>query len=219
MRIHNALLVATLASLFAGHSAQALDRGAESIESLRVGGFSYDYYDGMEIVLASEVSVPNTFGKWAVLAELGAGELSADLGESFDQINLALGVKHYLSDLTSLSLLGNYAWYDGDDEFKIGSILFSARQSLVYPEDPLVPYIRVTAGLQFVDPSWGSPAHQSDSYDQLILELLAGCELRMNRELAFVAEAGLSESEAWDNGGPDLCDGWLVRLSMQYDGF
>ncbi|HAS81599.1 MAG TPA: hypothetical protein DCS43_02695 [Verrucomicrobia bacterium] len=219
MRIRNVFFVGTFTALLSGLSAQAIDRGAESIESLRVGGFSYDYYDGMELVLASEVAVPNTYGKWAVIAELGAGELSAADDESFDQLNLTLGVKHYLSDLTSLSLLGAYAWYDGVDEFNIGSVLFSARQSLVYPEEPLVPYIRVTAGLQFIDPSWGSPARQSDSYDQFIAEILAGCEFRMNRELAFVFEAGLSESEALDNGGPDLSDGWLARLSMQYDGF
>jgi len=170
-------------------------------------------------VLASEVAVPNTYGKWSVLAELGAGELSASRDESFDQLSLALGVRHYLSDLTSVSLLGNYAWYDGNDEFKIGSVLLSARQNLRYTEEPIVPYVRITGGLQFVDPSWGSPARQSDSYDQFLLELLAGCEFRMNRELAFVFEAGLSESEALDNGGPDLSDGWLVRLAMQYDGF
>ncbi len=212
-------LAVCLVVIMEGGVASALERGASSIEALRFDGASYRHTRYMGGVISADVPVANTSGAWAIVAEIGAGRLSQTSGPSFDRLQVQLGARRYLGALTSLALTGGYAWYDADDDFEVGMVTLSGRQFLVSPQSPVAPYLRVNGSLQYVDPSLASPARRTSSYRMAVVEVLAGCEFRMKEGLAFVIEAGGSESEALGSGGTGFADGGLVRIAMQYDWF
>lgn len=200
-------------------TASALDRDALSIEALRLDVATYDHADEIGLALTDESPVAGSGGTWAVVSELGAGRLSQSVGPSFDRLHLKLGVKRYLTSATSIALMGGYTWYDDDDDFEIGAITLAARQFLSSPYAGVAPYVRVNGSLQFVEPSLQSPARTTASYRMSVIEVLAGCEFRMQENLAFVLEGGASESESLDDDGRGIADGWLLRIAMQYDWF
>ncbi len=197
----------------------ALERGAQSIEAVRIEGASYRRCEDMGLTISTDRVVDNTAGAWAVIAEIGGGRLSQKAGPSFDRLQLGLGVKRHLGLMTSFSLLGGYRWYQGDDRFEVGAVSFSGRQFLVPPVYAVAPYIRLNGELQFVDPSLSSPGRQTGSYRMVVLEALAGCEFRMREGLAFIFEAGVSDSETLSGGGTAYADGFLLQFAMQYDWF
>lgn len=219
MKMYTKVFTATLMVLIPCINAEAIDREADSIEAFRVDWASYAHTEDFGLAITAESPVANSGGMWAVISELGGGQLSQSEGPSFDRLHLKLGLKRYLTDLTSLALSGGYAWYDGDDSFNIGQLTLSARQFLISTRAPVAPYVRVNGSLQFVDPSLASPARQTDSYDMSVIEALAGCEVRMPEGLAFVFETGLSESTSLSSSGTGFADGWLLRFAMQYDWF
>jgi len=219
MNTRYAILVTSLIVSIPTLRASAIERDALSIEALRLDVASYDHADDIGLAIADESPVAGSGGTWAVVSELGAGQLSQSSGPSFDRLHLKIGVKHYLTTVTSIALLGGYTWYDDDDDFDIGAITLAARQFLTSPYACVVPYVRLNGSLQFVDPSLQSPARTTASYRMYVIEALAGCEFRMLDNLAFVFEGGVSESESLDDDGRGLADGWLLRIAMQYDWF
>ncbi len=217
MNLRHAFIVTSLLASVPLLTVSGLDRDALSIESLRLDVAAYDRCDDIGLAITDETPITGSGGTWAVVSELGAGRLSQSSGPSFDSLHLKLGVKHYLTSVTSIALLGGYAWYDSDDDFEIGSITLAARQFLTSPFAGLAPYVRVNGSLQFVEPSLSSPARTTESYRMTVFEALAGCEFRMQEKLAFVFEGGVSESESLDSDGRGIADGWLLRIAMQYD--
>ncbi len=219
MNTRNAILVSSLLVSVPILTATALDRDALSIEALRLDTAAYDHADDIGLAITDESPVAGSGGTWGVVSELGAGRLSQSAGPSFDRIHLKIGIKHYLTSVTSIALLGGYTWYDNDDDFEIGAITLAARQFLASPYAGVAPYVRVNGSLQFVEPSLQSPARTTESYRMSVIEVLAGCEFRMQEKLAFVFEGGVSESESLDDDGRGIADGWLLRIAMQYDWF
>ncbi len=219
MNSRNAILITSLLVSVPVLTANALDRDALSIEALRLDVAAYDHSDDIGLAITDESPVAGSGGTWTVVSELGAGQLSQSDGPSFDRLHLKIGVKHYLTTVTSIALLGGYTWYDDDDDFEIGEITLAARQFLASPYAGVAPYVRLNGSLQFVDPSLQSPARTTESYGMSVIEALAGCEFRMKENLAFVFEGGVSESESLANDGRGIADGWLLRIAMQYDWF
>lgn len=219
MAMRNLLMTAiTLVSMF-GINASGIERDALSIETLRFDAANYDHNDDFGVAISDVSPIAGSGGEWAVVSEIGAGQLSQSSGPSFDRLHLKIGVRHYFSEISSAMVQGGYAWYDANDAFGVGMVGLTARQYLLAPAEPIAPYIRATASLQFVDGSWQSPARTSSSYRMLVIEAFAGCELRMQNNLAFVLEGGVSESESLDRDGRGIADGWLLRIGMQYDWF
>lgn len=219
MKQYNVLRIASLLVPVAILTASGLERDARSIEALRGDAAAYNHSDDIGLAITDVSPVAGSGGTWAVVSELGGGRLSQSSGPSFDRLHLKIGVRHYLTSASSITLLGGYTWYDNDDNFEIGELTLDARQFLLAPTAPVVPYVRVTGSLQFVDPSLQSPARTTESYRMTVFELLAGCELRMQQKMAFVFEGGVSESESLDSDGRGIADGWLLRIAMQYDWF
>lgn len=219
MKRRNVFLVASVLVPMAFLTATGLERDALSIEALRLDSAAYKHSDDIGLAITDVTPVAGSGGTWAVASEIGAGRLSQSSGPSFDRLHLKLGVQHHLTTVTSIALLGGYAWYDGDDSFEIGSITLAARQFLTSPYAGVAPYVRINGSLQFVEPSLQSPARTTESYRMTVVEALAGCEFRMQEKLAFVFEGGVSESESLDSDGTGFADGWLFRIAMQYDWF
>ena len=96
---------------------------------------------------------------------------------------------------------------DSGIEFEVGEFDVSVKHRLVSASRPVSPYLKAAAGMQFVD--------QDESYEVLVLTASAGCDFMTNESMAFVFEAGISESEDID-GGMDLEDGVHFGIAMQY---
>jgi hypothetical protein len=197
-----------LAALFATPVAVAIDRDANMIDTVWIDGTSFSDSESYGIRVSGETSVKDTGGEWALLAAISRGVLTPDGMGDFDSTSLALGVKHYLFSPTSISLLGSYTWHDGSSDFDIASIKASFKQRLLPATDPISPYLRGEASVQFVD-------EDDSSYEVLVLSAIAGCDFMMTDTMAVVFEGGISESEDIDDGS-DREDGWLVSIGMQY---
>jgi len=219
MNLRHAFVATSLLVSIPLLTATGLEREALSIEALRLDVAAYKHSDDIGLAITDVTPVEGSGGTWAVASEIGAGRLSQSSGPSFDRLHLKLGVQRHLTSVTSVALLGGYAWYDGDDSFEIGSITLAARQLLTSPYAAVAPYVLLNGSLQFVDPSLSSPARTTESYRMSVVEALAGCEFRMQEKLAFVFEGGVSESESLDSDGNGFADGWLFRIAMQYDWF
>ena len=194
-------------TLLAVSSTYAIDRNADMIDAFKVEGASYRDSDYVALRITGEKKIADSTGKWAILAALAGGQLDIDAGPEVDVIEIALGLKYYLTSLTSISGMGRYTLNDSGIEFEVGEFDVSVKHRLVSASRPVSPYLKAAAGMQFVD--------QDESYEVLVLTASAGCDFMMNESMAFVFEAGISESEDID-GGMDLEDGVHFGIAMQY---
>ena len=196
-----------LATLLSVSSAFAIDRNASMIDAAKFEGASYRNSDYLGLRITGETQVADSSGKWAILAALAGGRLDMNAGPEVDVIEIALGLKYYLTPLTSISGMGRYTLNDSDIEFEVGAFDVSVKHRLVSASRPVSPYLKTTAGIQFVD--------QDESYEVLVLTASAGCDFMMNESMAFVFEAGFSESEDIEDG-IDLEEGLHIGIAMQY---
>ncbi|MFU8780217.1 MAG: hypothetical protein ACNA71_04235 [Kiritimatiellia bacterium] len=200
-------------------ASEALTPPKESIESV---AFTFANYTNHDILGgAIQAFVPAYRGQNRIFfaAELHGGTLRQSRGASYDTIGLELGLNYQLFPITSLMVSGSHDWYLGSPDFRISAANLRIRQALLANDAPVVPFVRANGSLQFIDPVAESPARQDDSYRLIVIEALAGVEIRIRKEFRWVFEAGRSQSQAINNGGPDIADGWVGRIAMQYDWF
>ncbi len=196
-----------LITLLAASSAYAIDRNADMIDAFKVDGASYRNSDYVGLRITGENKVADSSEQWALLAALAVGQLSLDAGPEMDAIEVGIGLKYYLTSLTSISGMGHYTWLEDVLDFEVGAFDLSLKQRLISASRPISPYFKVGTGIQFVD--------EGDSYKVLVLSVSAGCDVMMNESMAFVFEAGISESEDLDKGS-DREDGFHLGIAMQY---
>lgn len=199
----------SIAAMLATASLYAIDRDAAMIDAVWIEGASFDYADYFGGHITGENMIADSNDKWAVLAGVLAGTGSIDNGSDFDTIGLELGLKYYLLPLTSIAGIGSYAWNNADegDDFDTGAFTARIKQRLISADEPISPYLKLEAALQFID--------FEDSDSQFTFRAMAGCDVMMSDTFALVFEGGYSESDNLDDG-PDTEDGWLLRIGMQY---
>jgi hypothetical protein len=203
----NQLASLVIALVLTTSYAIAIDRNASMVDTVRIDATSYDHADSVLVRVTGETAVEDTGGMWAILAGIGAGSFDPKNNGDYDTLAIELGVRNYLTRLTSISILGGYTWLDGPTDLEVGTITLSAKQRLQAPSEPVSPFIRLNASLQFVD--------DVDSYDVLVLSASAGCDFAMSKDMALVFEGGISESEDIDDG-TDRADGWQASVAMRY---
>lgn len=197
-----------LATMLTTVAAVAIDRDANMIDALRLNYASFDDSEYFGVHITGENTVKDTNGKWAILAGISGGRLSFEDGPDFDSIGLELGVKYYLQELTSISLLGGYTWSDGDIvDFETGSLTARIKHRFTSAYNPVSPYVKGEIAGLFID--------AIEDSDAVVFRAMAGCDFAMSPDFAFVFEGGISESENMDDG-PDPEDGWLLTIAMQY---
>ncbi len=196
----------------------AIDRDASMIDELNLDVTSYDDADYLGLSITVENLMAASGQNWALLAGIGIGELEADAGATYDAIWAGLGVKWYLTPVTGISLMGT--WRDLDNstgsDIEITGGMAEVKQRLLPASMAISPYVKGRAALQEVDhPAGYLDFTTADKFTQLTISAAFGCEFMMNDTMAWVFEAGLSESENMDSGG-DTEDGFTARLAMRY---
>jgi hypothetical protein len=197
------------ATLLVGSSAFAIDRGARMIDAVRIEGASYNGADYIGARITGETEIQNSGGQWAILAGVSGGTLSLDDDGDFDSFGVSLGVKYYVTELTSISGAGNYTWNNADEDFTQGGAIASFKQRLLAPTHAISPYVRLDTSLQFVD-------QVDESYNVLAVAAITGCDFVMNDTLAFVFEGGVSQSDTVSGDGIARQDGWSLSFAMKY---
>jgi hypothetical protein len=209
MRTNRFTTLLASAILLAGSSAFAIDRGAGMIDAIWLQGASYNGVDYIGARITGETEIQNTGGQWAILASVGGGTLSFDNADDFDALGVSIGVKYYVTELTSISGEGNYTWNNADVNFSEGGATASFKQRMLAPTRAISPYFRLVTSLNFLE-------KDDDSYNVLAVAAITGCDFVMNDTMAFVFEGGVSESDAVSGDGVGRQDGWFLSLAMKY---
>ncbi len=199
--------------------AQALSPDLTSRESVNFHYANYDDFTLMSGSIRTESPLYRSGGLWSFTAELRGGRLSQDIGPSFDRIGGELGLKLHASPVTDLYGSVGYDRFLGSPDYDATSLTLGARQCFLPTDSPIVPFIRANWTTQFIDPTLESPARQTKDYRLSVIELMGGLEVRTQKTLRWAFEGGRSQSKAVNNAGPDLADGWLIRIAMIYDWF
>jgi len=195
---------------------------AASVTSIESVDFEYAHYrDHATIGGAIQTIVPvyRADQRIFLVAGLRGGKLDQDQGQDYDRIGFELGLQYRLTPITHITLAASHDWFTGVSDYTSGAAHIRLRQALDDAQAPVVPFVRLNGSLHFLDPEIESPARQARSYNLLVVEALVGLEVRMRKDFRWVFEGGRSQSQALDNAGPDLADGWLGRIAMQYDWF
>lgn len=209
----------TLMILSTAIQTYAIDGPITSVESIRLDIANYSDFESIGGSLHAAIPVYRGNKKIMMLASLRGAEIDRDHGSSFDNIGFELGLQYVLSSFSKIDVAGSYDWFSGTGNYSASTIHVRYKQNFLPVNNPVVPFVKITANSQFLEPSFSSPARQDDSYTLLILEAFAGVHIAIREDFRWVIEGGRSQSQAVNNDGPDLADGWLGRIAMQYDWF
>lgn len=195
-------------------TAEAIDRDARMIDRAQLDLASLDNADSIGASIWGETALAAPGGEWAFLGGLGFGTISPDDAANDDYWGLALGLKYYFTELTSVSVLGSYVNLDNgsDRDIKAGGAQLKHR--FVSATEPVCPFLK--AGVTYRRRSTFSDWEVSDdSVSETAVDLGGGLELAMNETFSFVIEASYVNAESSDDDASDP-DGWLGAISMQY---
>ena len=191
----------------------------ESIESIGFDYANYRNYASIGGSIKTEVPVYQAEQRIFFMAGLSGANIRQKRGASYDNIGLELGLKYHLFPVTSIAVVGSHDWFSGEPNYTTAAAHVRLRQAFQPDDAPVVPFVRANGILQFIDPVRESPARQDRSYRLLVFEAIGGVEVRIRKDFRWIVEGGRSQSKAVNNAGPDLADGWIGRIAMQYDWF
>lgn len=191
------------------------DRNANRIERLELQGGSLKEGDRYTLGITSESVLRDSGQAWALRSALGGGLMEPDNGSEHPFFYGEIGLKHYLTTLTAVSLTGGYSYQDretGHDN--IWSLNLYGRQRLLNAVEPISPYLELRASLRRLDAPNPNAGGRKSSND-LVLTALAGLEIRMRHDFSIMLEGGGTQSEAF-SGGRQRADGIFAAIAMQY---
>jgi len=199
--------------LFAA-AAQAIDRDARMVDRAQLDVAALDDADSIGGSIWGEMALAAPTGQWAFLAGLGRGTISPDYADNDDYWGLALGLKYYLTELTSVSVLGGYAKLENGSGRDIKAASGMLKHRLISATEPVSPFIK--AGVTFRRRSTFSDWDVSDdSISETAGELGAGAEFAVNETFSLVIEGSYVNAESSDDDTSEP-DGWTGAVSMQY---
>jgi opacity protein-like surface antigen len=204
------VLFAVFLVLFAV-SAEAIDRNARMIDKAQLDLSYLDDADSIGGSIWGEVAV--SAPEWAVLAGLGYGTISPDNADNTDYWGISIGLKYYITTLTSVSAVGNYMNLDSGGERDSRSGIVSVKHRLLAPEEPVSPFIQ--GGIGWRNRSTFSDAGAEDSFSEFLWTAGGGVELSMNDSFSIVFEANFVEADDSPDENEDL-DGWVAAAAMRY---
>jgi hypothetical protein len=168
----------------------------------------------------SEVAIPNTDARWSMLVAVSYRDLDRDnflTTAQTDGLGGSLGIRYYVTDMTSLALLAGYEEVDfvayGEDVVT-GTILF--RHRLRPAGENISPYLKASWSLRFRETQPGESDLRGDSQDCLLTGGI-GCEFMVSDDTGIALEvscAGAINTEGEEYGGEDLALGVIATVSL-----
>lgn len=185
-------------------SSPAIDNDAKFIDSIGVYGLSY--HDGhlANYGIWGETPVFKMAKDWSIIAGLGYGIDSPDNGGDLDIWDGMLGVKKYITDLTSVSLAATYMDYDVSYDYNIFGANLSGKHRFTDISDGISPFL--TAGIAY------RAINASRDTEEVVLSVGAGCEFLITKDLSLVFEAAYVRGDSLSNGGPEIRNGVMGAI-------
>lgn len=210
----SALLVFSIAT-----GAFALERDANMIDTLYLESSSFEYGDLLSLNLSVENVTAVKNESWAIIAGLGFGNVDYDnLLDDEGFFWGSLGVKYYLTRMTTIAAMGSYTkmgYTTSDVEISAGTL--EVTQRLLPVSIAVSPFAKVSAKIQEVDhPAGFLSLSTLGEFTELVLKGTVGCDFLMNDTMAFVFSLSYSESEDIDSDGGDTSDGLSAVIAMKY---
>ena len=207
------LVVVCLIVVFVAANTHAIDRDARMIDQVNLDLSSLGDIDAMGISISGESVLADPGRKWAIVAGVGAGEMSPDYSRNIEYWRLAIGLKYYIIPVTSVSVSGTYAWFDGAREQDVKGATARLKQRLLPADRPVSPFVH--GSLTSRRRSSFSDIGTDNQFTEILASFGAGCDFMMNDSLSFVFETAYVEADESEDGTEDL-DGWTGTISMKY---
>jgi len=205
--------VTLLALSLIAFEAEALDRNSTIIDTLAVEVGGYDNGDFLVATLNGETAIADPDLDWAILLGGGFGQWSADNAADIDFWQFSVGMKFYLTTVTSMSIVGRYTSYDApvDDPSTMEGI-FTFKQRLAVSEAAISPYLAGSVSLR--DSEWDPDSVTSESFTELVAGVTAGCDLMLTETMAVVLEGTYTFPQEI-SGGAESPDTWIGVFGMK----
>lgn len=198
------ILAVTLAVLFTvTFSSYAIDRDARFIDSLGIYGLSYKDGNQSAVFLTGETAVWQA-SDWAIVVGVFLGEDTYDTDSDF--LRGQFGIKCYLSELASLTVLADYTDLD-DRDATITAVSLSYKQRLISATKGVSPFLMLSAAYRAIDESG-----KSGNDDEIVGTAGAGCQFMLTDELGLVLEGSYLHSESLNKDGFEMQDGVLGSI-------
>jgi hypothetical protein len=204
---------AGLLILAVARPAAATDRDARMIDTLAVQADVFDDGDAAKATLWSENAIASYGRNWAFLVGGGAGRIAPDNGRDVDFWEAGLGLKYYISLLTSVAVTGTYgAYYDlpGDPDVRTGALALKHR--FVPADEPVAPYLAGVFGYRSVDEPYDGST--TEDYAELLVTAVLGCDFMLTDALAIVLEGAFTHAEEV-SGEFDTPDTWSGSIGLK----
>ena len=202
------VVVSMIAFLCVAAIAGATDRDAKVIDSL---GFTASGFNGGNLIgltAEGENAVATVNQKWAIVAGVDFGkETFADYADPLF-LGLSLGLKYYLFDTTSFTLLGSYTINDWarSPQGVAGALRF--KQRLQSADRPISPYVSLEARVR-------NRSVDATAFSDAVGTLAAGCDFLMREDMAFVFEGAYFLTQGL-GGAPAEWSGFIGTLGLKY---
>ena len=175
-------------------SVWAADRDAVAIDTIGVEMKSFDDGDSFKAFVLGEVAVAGGDPTWSILVGGGWGEISPDNLADIKFWEAGLGIKYYLTALTSFSLFGSFGqYYDLADNPEILTGTARFKQRLVPAERAVSPYVLGDFSYRSADRPY--TAGSAGDYDEIVLAGFLGCDFMLTDTLSLMLEAGYAVAE------------------------
>lgn len=198
----------------AAAGACAIDRDADSIDSLFLKGAAYEDTDALGVQAQTEIALATEREAWAILAGIGYVNLSPKNGSGTHEWSITLGIRFYPAELTALSLTGHHTESTRRDGFEANGVTVAVRQRFLSANEVLSPFALLRATLE--DAEVRSPPNFRHSFTHLVLTAELGCDFMMRDDLALSLAVGYSESEDLPGSWDSRADGWITSAGLVY---
>ncbi|MDI6774203.1 MAG: hypothetical protein QME60_02240 [Verrucomicrobiota bacterium] len=209
-----AIVVALGAPCFVS-SGFAIDRDAGMIDVIGadVGGYRDVGYFGGSLWVENRLAAKSE--DWALVAGIGGGEYDIKNGSDPYCWFAGIGIKRYLAGFSSLTVMGSYRNFENESNFDIvaGTATFKLR--FVPSRHSISPYVAASGSLQYCDFQAGYFTETDETFNALVLTAGVGIDFMASEDFAFVFEAGLSDSQDF-NDGVQYADGFYGGIYMRH---
>ncbi len=210
------LIALVMAGFILATTALAIDRNADMIDSIKYMTSSYDQGDTHDLALSGETALADAGQNWSFLVEGQKGILALDSGDDYDSWALGLGLKFYLTKITSLALIASYGEIDFQEGAETRTGTARLKQRFLPSTEDISPFVAGSAAIQEIDAPEGFLSSDGDVYSELILKCGIGCDFMLDETTAIVIEAYLAQSEATSSDISDSSDGWTAEAGMSF---
>jgi hypothetical protein len=209
------MLVLSGAAMLAALTASAIDRNASMIDSAAIAGYRSSTVRIVTLDVWGENALVAPRRDWAILVNLGFGQAKPAGGASGNTWAAGLGVKYYLTELASLSLVGRYETWGGDSGVDVASGTLGFKYRFLSAEEVVSPFATCGVAFQGITRDIAG-TEESDSLSEAQLSVGVGCDFLLKSDMALVMQGAFFQPEKLAGDGAKLDNGWTASAGLAY---